>query len=669
MRIFSLFDRSTVAGPWRLRTSLVVLMLLVTVVTFSVIGVTVLAYRLPGILAEERQVMRVQASTLADHFELSLAAIEGRLGAIAAVSGSLPPETLGRLLDAALGEGGLQAVYLLNERGVVDHVAVPDALAPARDNLVGADLSRNPLFLSARQLVRREWSDRYLSPLTGAAAVGLSIPAGGQVILAELSPEFAAAIIGVAVINRANPLLVVDRGGEHVAGRNLAESDVLRNWTGDLGGSAERVDGDMLRLRFSGAEHDTAVARSPRLGWTFLAASPAALANPRVRVTVGVVLSGFLGSLVLSLLLAPLWAARMSAPLQSLMARTRSLASGDFSGAFARGPIHEFNELAGDMESMAKAVEQRQGELEHSEERLMQTLQRVQQLNLELEERVERRTAALARANQELSEAMATLQLTQTELTRAEMLASLGNLVGGVAHELNTPIGNGVMAITTLHDQIKAFRREMEEGLRRSTLNEFVDRLEDGTEIVVRNLQRANDLIASFKQVAVDQTSVQRRRFRLAALVHEILVTLNPTIRRTPFRVDVDVPEELVLDSYPGPLGQVLTNLLTNAIGHGLEGRSQGTIRIAARLLDEARLLLEVVDDGAGIPPELRERIFDPFVTTKLGRGGTGLGLHIVWNTVTVVLGGSIAVDSDPGQGTAFRIVLPLTAPQQGMAG
>jgi signal transduction histidine kinase len=209
----------------------------------------------------------------------------------------------------------------------------------------------------------------------------------------------------------------------------------------------------------------------------------------------------------------------------------------------------------------------------------------------------------------------------------------------------------------------------MEEGLRRSTLIEFVDRLEDGTEIAVRNLQRANDLIASFKQVAVDQTSVQRRRFRLAALVHEILVTLNPTIRRTPFRVDVEVPEELVLDSYPGPLGQVLTNLLTNAVGHGLEGRSQGTIRIAARMLDEAQVLLEVVDDGAGIPPELRERIFDPFVTSKLGRGGTGLGLHIVWNTVTVVLGGSIAVDSDPGQGTGFRIVLPLTAPQQGAAG
>ena len=119
------------------------------------------------------------------------------------------------------------------------------------------------------------------------------------------------------------------------------------------------------------------------------------------------------------------------------------------------------------------------------------------------------------------------------------------------------------------------------------------------------------------------------------------------------------------MDSYPGPLGQVLTNLLTNALVHGFEGRSKGLIEITGGPGDDGEVCLTIVDDGAGIPPGLLDRVFDPFVTSKLGRGGTGLGLHIVWNTVTVVLGGSISVDSAPGQGTRFRIILPVIAPSQ----
>jgi C4-dicarboxylate-specific signal transduction histidine kinase len=369
--------------------------------------------------------------------------------------------------------------------------------------------------------------------------------------------------------------------------------------------------------------------------------------------------------LLLALILAPLWASRMSAPLRDLMAQTRALTSGKFGRKVMRGPIQEFNQLASDMESMAEATRQRQAELEQSEERLLQTLQTLQRLNVELESRVERRTGDLARANSELLAAMENLKLAQGELVRNEKLAALGNLVGGIAHELNTPIGNSVMAVTTLHDQVRDFRREVAGGLRRSRLDAFVERVERGSEIAVRNLQRANELIASFKQVAVDQTSVQRRPFILSEVVDEILLTLQPTLRRTPYKVRSEIAAGLAMDSYPGPLGQVLTNLLTNALVHGFEGRSKGLIEITGGPGDDGEVCLTIVDDGAGIPPELLDRVFDPFVTSKLGRGGTGLGLHIVWNTVTVVLGGSISVDSAPGQGTRFRIILPVIAPSQ----
>ena len=321
--------------------------------------------------------------------------------------------------------------------------------------------------------------------------------------------------------------------------------------------------------------------------------------------------------------------------------------------------------LATDMESMAEAVRQRQAELEQSEERLVQTLRTLQSLNVELESRVERRTADLARANSELSAAMETLKMAQGELVRSEKLAALGNLVGGVAHELNTPIGNGVMAVSTVYDHVREFRRRMESGLWRPSLEAFVDRVERGSEIAVRNLQRAHELLASFKQVAIDQASAQRRQFMLSEVIDEILLTLQPTFKRTPFKLRCRIPADLTMDSYPGPLGQVLTNLLTNSLQHGFEGRASGQVDITAEREDDGRVCLEVADDGMGIAPDMLDRIFDPFVTSKLGRGGNGLGLHIVWNTVTGVLGGSISVDSKPERGTRFRIILPVVAPSQ----
>lgn len=658
-------EQSTAAGEWRLSTSLILLLLVSSLVTFGIIGFSVLAYRVPAILVEDREHVRNDAVSLARYFEQLIDSLEGRLGALSAITVEMPPAQIQRFLDAVVAEGGFTAIYLIGANGRVKYAALPEDSPNIRPNLIGADLSRNPLFASSLHLGRRVWSDRYLSALKGDATIGLAIPLGDYVLLGEVAPDFAIDVLRAGAADLSYPVLVVDRAGEYVVGKNLAESERLRNWAAEIRGISPGPEGDIRQIRFAGARYDTGFARSDKLQWTFMLGSPAGLDNPRVRITIVLVLSGFAGSLLLGLILAPIWAARMSAPLRDLIAQTRALTSGKFGGKVARGRILEFNQLASDMESMADAIRQRQGDLERSEERLLQSLQNVQQLNLLLEHRVELRTIDLARANRELSEAMETLKLAQGELVRSEKLASLGNLVGGVAHELNTPIGNGVMAVSTLHDQVRNFRREMATGLRRSTLETFVNRVERGSEIAVRNLQRANELITSFKQVAVDQTSVQRRHFMLSEVVDEILLTLQPTLRRTPYQVICQIPGNLAMDSYPGPLGQVLTNLLTNALSHGFEGRGQGRIEIAAEPLGDDQVCLRVGDDGAGIPSELIGRIFDPFVTSKLGRGGSGLGLHIVWNTVTVVLGGSITVDSMPGQGTRFAITLPLVAPRQ----
>jgi PAS domain S-box-containing protein len=280
-------------------------------------------------------------------------------------------------------------------------------------------------------------------------------------------------------------------------------------------------------------------------------------------------------------------------------------------------------------------------------------------LNASLEQRVALRT-------QELSSALDHLTTAQTELVRTEKMAALGSLVAGIAHELNTPIGNSLTVASTLQDQTKAFVIEMGRGLTRSRLEEYVGTIQEGAGILMRGLRHAADLVSSFKQVAVDQTSINRRRFDLRETVNEILLTMGPAIRKTNHVVECTIPDGIRLESYPGPFGQILTNLVNNALLHAFEGMEQGLVTISAVRLDADWVAVSVQDNGIGIPDHNLSRVFDPFFTTKLGRGGSGLGLNIVYNLVQDVLGGSITVSNvSANNGACFTLTLPVSAPVQ----
>jgi len=275
------------------------------------------------------------------------------------------------------------------------------------------------------------------------------------------------------------------------------------------------------------------------------------------------------------------------------------------------------------------------------------------QLTAELEQRVVLRTQELAAANDDLKRAMG--QLVQTE-----KLASLGNLVAGVAHELNTPLGNMLTVATTLHQCVLEFDASVASGgLRRSVLGDFVSRSLEATRLIERSAERASELISHFKQVAVDQTSVRRRKFDLAKVVGETLFTLRPMLGKMTHQLVTDIAPGILMDSYPGPLEQVLTNFVTNSLLHGFEGRSHGTMHIQARQ-EGGRVILVYRDDGAGMSAAAVSHAFDPFFTTRLGKGGSGLGLYIVYNMVTAVLGGRIDLNSQPQTGVEFVIDLPL---------
>lgn len=273
---------------------------------------------------------------------------------------------------------------------------------------------------------------------------------------------------------------------------------------------------------------------------------------------------------------------------------------------------------------------------------------------LQLEQRVAKRT-------EELSNTLKNLQRAQDELLQNEKLASLGALVAGVAHELNTPIGNALMVASSYDQAYKKIKQKIETGLTRSALDTFLHEIDEGNNIIERNLYRAAELIRSFKNLAVDQTSYQRRRFDLKTLSHEITITLHPTLRKTPFVLQDNFTDGIILDSYPGPLGQVLINLINNALIHAFGDSNQGSI-ILNSSVDNDWVRISIKDDGKGIPIDIQKKIFDPFFTTQLGQGGSGLGLHIVYTLVTGLLGGKIEVKSDLGKGTKFTLLLPLTA-------
>lgn len=285
----------------------------------------------------------------------------------------------------------------------------------------------------------------------------------------------------------------------------------------------------------------------------------------------------------------------------------------------------------------------------------------LEEANRRLEQRVEERTAALSLANQDLADTLSNLRRAQRQLVEQEKMAALGGLVAGVAHEINTPIGIGVTAASHLETCTRDFLGRLAEGrLTRSELQLFSETAGESADLILRNLSRADKLIKSFKQVAVDQTNLDRRRINLAAYVGEILTAWNPRLRRSRPSVVCDIPSDIEIETQPGAIYQVLSNLIQNSLLHGFpEQESEARIVIRARVEGEL-LRLEFRDSGVGMEESVRRRVFEPFVTTRRGSGGSGLGLHIVYNLVTQALGGSIECLSRPGEGVCFVMQLPL---------
>jgi len=270
----------------------------------------------------------------------------------------------------------------------------------------------------------------------------------------------------------------------------------------------------------------------------------------------------------------------------------------------------------------------------------------------------------MRKARDSAETALRNLRETQASLIEAEKLAALGRLVAGVAHEVNNPVGISLTVASALERKAANFAAEVERGdLRRSSLNDFLATSRDASGQLVANLNRAAELIQSFKQVAADRNYSDQRSFDLADLTEQVVMSLRPGLRKHNLTLNVECQPNLTMNSYPGPYGQVLTNLFLNAVAHAFPDGRAGTIEIQARASGKDNVEIIFSDNGCGMSLDVRRRAFDPFFTTRRDQGGTGLGLHIVYSIVTNRLGGRLDLDSEPGGGTRIQILLPRVAP------
>ncbi len=457
--------------------------------------------------------------------------------------------------------------------------------------------------------------------------------------------------------------LIISRDGRLIAhpkfeeklkegGGNLLIADLKDALLADIERSVRSLSGVAQVMQNGSGEYSLGVASIDGPGWLFVTVYPNALIQRQAFDSASFVLIlGAGGVLMLLVLIYGILDRGVRVPLKELETAAGQIAQGSRGASLDSTRPDELGQLARAFSSMV-------GELVSREEDLRES-------NATLEYRVKERTASLVATNHELEHAIHRLKHTQAELINAEKLAALGALVAGVAHELNTPIGNALLIGDTMRDHLAGFVSDVAAGsLKRSTLDTYISENTRAAELLLRSLRTAADLVASFKQVAVDRSGSARRSFHLDKVVHDIVSTLMFSVSRTGHTLQVHVQEGIQMDSYPGAIGQILTNFINNAVLHGFEGRETGIMHLVAISSLPEHVQISFSDNGNGIEEGNLKRIFDPFFTTKLGQGGSGLGLHVVYNIVTGLLGGRVHVWSVVGHGTQIVVDIPLVAPK-----
>ncbi|MDC7239009.1 MAG: ATP-binding protein, partial [Spirochaetales bacterium] len=504
------------------------------------------------------------------------------------------------------------------------------------------------------------WSDKFISSLTGDTSLGAISRSGDLTIITELSLEGLLTTFDV-ISSGPDRIWVIDRKGELVIDTGSRDGSAFINVREvPFMKAALRGEAVSEQVRFGNRSYYIRYTRSDQLGWLFLIGIPAGIEHFLVYNTLISLLLMMVTFLVISMIIFPFWTTRLSKDVGFLRDQAVAISNGTAPKEFSRGVVSEFRELSSYMGKMYAKIRGREEDLKL--------------LNQNLEEIVDERTRELSRRNDELNNTLDDLSKMQNILIQSEKLAALGRMVAGVAHELNTPLGNANMAVTSLRDFQHDLQNKLDSGLKRSDLNSYLEHSLHGIDIAERNLNRAAEMVVSFKHVANDQTTSARRKFKLLEVIHDVIITLQPTIKRSPHRVKISNNPDIEMDSFPGVVGQIISNLINNALIHAWPEGGKGKISLSIEAisspfentgaLEKDWVEIRVADNGKGIPEEYGQRIFDPFFTSRMGSGGTGLGLNIVHNSAENILGGLIRYEEAEGGGTVFILQIPAIAPK-----
>ncbi|NTV90645.1 MAG: HAMP domain-containing protein, partial [Clostridiales bacterium] len=359
-------------------------------------------------------------------------------------------------------------------------------------------------------------------------------------------------------------------------------------------------------------------------------------------------------------------------PVRKLRIEVDEIASGNLDRHIDIKSKDEIGDLADRINQMAMKLSDIIREKELAVESLKLSEEELREAGNNLEIKVEERTQELSALNEELQamneellSTLETLRKTQLQLIHAEKMTGLGTLVAGVAHEINTPLGISFTAASYLEELWNDFKNSLLTGaVGRSTLETFIKKNEETMSVMLNNLKRAIQLVRNFKQVSVDESTDEKRKFNVSQYLESIIISLHPKLKKTGHKLVINCDESLEIDSYPGALAQILTNFIVNSLIHAYDEGETGTITIGVQK-NGPELEMLYSDDGRGMAEEVRKRVFEPFFTTKRNEGGTGLGLHVVFNIVTLQLGGTIECSSEPGKGSTFIIKIPVSSETQ----
>jgi C4-dicarboxylate-specific signal transduction histidine kinase len=549
----------------------------------------------------------------------------------------------------------VESVYTLDRSGRVAALVYPreelnTRMRPTNTSRLGLDLSQSELFRSSEKHKVRI-SPIFLSAVSDRSMIAITGPiTTGELLVMEISLARLGQVQNAPELIDGVQVLIVDSNGQIIADRDGVKARQ----------SAMLPIEAMRQMETSGAgvvavDEAPWFASSARisvgvLDWRVIVMRPEALVYQPIFniVWLSMASTALLLGIAVTLFI---WITRkFSLATEKLSQDALSLERGD-TPAPRQFRIKELHALDHSLRTMASSLLQREALLKQSNE--------------VLEGRVEERTQHLLHANAELGRAMQQLKQTQSDLVQAGKMAALGSMVAGIAHEMNTPVGNARLAATSLVFRAQQMRLILDSGkVSKADITQCADDFVEGASLIDKSLERAADLVRSFKQVAVDQSSNRHRSYFLDAVIRENQVLLSPRLSKAAMVLTTNIPPKLEMSGYPGELGQVLTNLIENAMVHGYADAPGGDIFIDVDLPMPERVRIRVRDRGCGIPEAFLSRIFDPFFTSRMGQGGSGLGLSIVYKLVTQSLAGSIAVESEVGVGTTFTVELPLHTPQ-----